>query len=326
MKFYQLIISVILCIVSTNTVFRAAVDIRDLKISLDICNVIDEFLDNNEHREINHTQTYSPLLDLITNHTDEKASLGKDIAYSIFITVCQNIVSIANNIRANENRLTLPYLKCLAIYFCISLIGERAKNLIQPELKYTILDEIICITLIHGFNLFFRLKPNFFSDTLIKYITYSFITSKVTNLLSGSHLCLKYPEKITINNNRTVSVYGRPEQPNGFIPVKTLSLPNMQKFPIPLSLHYQGPPTTQVTRDCHSYTLRNGKLFICLADDDNVQSRADFRSYPVPQDTTTFDVSLDENHIAFLTQKRVHLWKLRKSKPLDEIMNSEVDL
>jgi len=150
-------------------------------------------------------------------------------------------------------------------------------------------------------------------------MTRQIITPRVTILLSGSRLRLKDPEKITINDNTTVSIYGHLQ--HGNVPTEIWSLPNMKKKVYTFFPHPAGPPITQVTRDHHTYTLENGNLSICLSDDRSDQPRNDFHHYPAPAGTTTFDVSTNEKYIALLTPETVHLWEFKKSKSLDEIMN-----
>jgi len=348
MKFYQLTAPVMFSIMYTAAIFAAEKPASLFQIK-DINKLIDEFrMHNNEsdgfYREINHTPGYSPLLDLITNYTN-KASLGKDLAYSIVLALFYTVTKI----RTGENRSMLLNITNFIYFFLPLFIIERAKS----EKKFKTKNTILVNTIIYGFYtaffppksnpyaLFFPFKSNFFSSKsnpytalsnvftrMIAYLSVALTTKMiispiVTTLLSGSRLRLTDPEKITINDNTTVSIYGRLK--HGNVPTEIWSLPNMKKVLMPTFSLYYPPdrPITQVTRNHHTYTLENGNLSICLSDDRSDQPRNDFHHYPAPAGTTTFDVSTDEKYIALLTPKTVHLWEFKKSKPLDEIMNPD---
>jgi len=147
-------------IMHTAAIFAAGTPASLFKVKV-LNNLIDEFrMHNNEsdgfYREINHTPGYSPLLDLITNYTN-KASLGKDLAYSIFTTIWHGAVlfSAVNSIRTGENRSILSNTKYFITYFFLSFIIQSINNLIAPTWKHTILGDTIYHTLTHGFNVFF---------------------------------------------------------------------------------------------------------------------------------------------------------------------------
>ena len=112
-KFYQLITPVMFSIMYTTTIFVAEKTAPSFKVEA-INNLIDEFRGNNNlindgfYREINHTQSYSPLLDLITSYTGE-TSTGMDIFRSIVTTAWHGAVLLflAHNGLTIKNRLML---------------------------------------------------------------------------------------------------------------------------------------------------------------------------------------------------------------------------
>lgn len=295
----------------------------------DINNLIDKFRVDNDNSdslftEINHIQGYSPLLDLITNYTQNPLSAGMLIIHSIVSTICHAIMLLYTG----KNRLKFPnikyFIKKIFSYFLIDYVS----TLIMPRLQKSMLDSVASTIVSDVLDFLFQNKFNFFFNILIKSMP-TMITSRIVNFtmiepLSKSRLCIKHPERIVIEDNKYISIYNRPK--NNRTQREVLLLPNMKKLTTLTESVNQDFPTTLVKTKRYTYTLKNGRLFICLFDDDNDRSRHNFHSYSAPSGTTTFDVSLDEKHIAFLTPERVHLWKLQKSKPLDKIMNSEVDL
>jgi len=273
----------------TTTIFGSEIDIRGLKVSQDICRVIDDFGGENDgiYEKIGHVKLYSPSLALMIN-------------YSIPIGIVLSLASLKILSRILPNKSTL-LLSCLAL-----VIGCGASAILKVWLGnfHLNIKSPVTIGIIPGDE---DMEDITIGEQQLPSSAYPFNVYRKVEIRSLSDMRLKYIRpllRVVLGVYYPTSAQNLAERNNIIFKL------NNGKIDVYLSDDYHEP-------------IKNKKNGLLSKND--YESRDKLHSLPTPTNVTAFDTTKRGDLIVALSENGVYKFELQRRKSLYTIMNTRLN-